>query len=250
MDKKRLSSIVITGAAQESLSTVPGGNTALNLIRAAINARAEQRATEIFTAIAVDLGASDWQAAARQMEEHSGKPWFDENIEAGFLELMDCKNFDARLCIGFLVSEHVINERRPDLNFKKVGSLLRECDTNILRALHSISEQYVNVANNERDGIRVLVRNIRRPDDSDTFWVCAFTYGQDNPTFSDRASCPESFKDATRLMTNSNIGHPWTGMSSRKFEGNPVLEFQINEDESVRLLHRCLSAWVEIETAI
>ncbi len=247
MDKKSATSIVLSGVFREGLSQVPGGNTAFDLVRKAISARAERRAIEIFTAIAVDLGVSDWEAAAQKMAEHSGKSWFDENIEAGFLELMDCMNEDARLCIGFLVSEYVINERSPNLNFRRVGSLLRDCDKSILSALKSISGQYVSVANRSRDGLRVLIQGRRGEAGSDSFRVCAYTDDEEEPLFSDRVTASGAFIEAVRLLKNNSFGNSWSGFSSDRFKGNPVLRFEIEEDARMRLLHRCAVSWSKLE---
>lgn len=224
----------------ELAGKVPGGSTALRVVQAVFHRRAEQRAQELFTRIAVETGAQDWDAAAELMGGHVGEPWFDEAVEAGFRDLMDCFDPVARKCIAVLVAEYVMGRKAPDVRFRRVGGVLRESDSNMLSTLVAIAGGYVEVLQQEPMGIRVLVRSTRRPNTPDEVWV--FAFGGEQHATSQRFDLPQNLDECVSVLTGNGIGYGWTGLSSAQFGGDPLVRLADDDDQAMTLLHTCISA--------
>src|SRR5688572_1192601 len=114
-----------SGLAEVAGNIVPGGSTAIELLRGIFSRKARARAQELFEGIASALEAPNADAAASMLAEHAGEAWLDESVEAGFFELMECVDPVARRCIAFLVAEFVAQQRSPDVRFRRAGTLLR-----------------------------------------------------------------------------------------------------------------------------
>lgn len=223
----------------EAIEQVPGGSTGLTVIRQVFARRAASRAEELFRAIAVELGAEDWEAAANEIGKNVGEPWFDDAIETGFRELMDCLDAHARRAIAFLVAEHVIGKRAADLTLRRIGALLRDSDDTMLAVLRQLADAYASVANPEDDSLRVLIETRQSP--KENFYMTAGNQATGVRT-SARYDVSPHFQSCARALTGNGVGHFWQGMSSSTFDGEPVLYFHANEDQTLLTLRRCINA--------
>jgi len=242
---EKIAQIAVQAAVGEIAAKVPGGSTALAVVQAVFKNYTDRRAQELFASIGERIGAEDWDAAAKKLEKNIGQPWFDETIEAGFRDIIECVTPEARRCIGFLVAEYLVRERKPDPTFRKVGWLLRESDGEALRTFSEICEMYVELIDRAGAGLRVLVRTSRRSKEPALFWLAVLK--DDSSTLGRRIAEPANLEESVRALVAHRIANYWTGLSSRTFEGDPILKFNPTDDDVFRLLGSCLRAWDQQE---
>lgn len=263
--RNALAKSVLSSAAGELAAAVPGGSTALSVVQHIFTSRTKSRAEELFKAIGVHLGVDDWEQAAAQLSVHVGKPWFDEAIETGFLELMSATDADARVCIGALVAEYVVNKKSPDLKFKRVGALLRDADGKMLPTLWAMATSYMSILPKAGRGMRVLVRSIRRPETPEQYWIGMYPPPPSDATpvavpatmreseykrpqrsviFSEHFPMVENFQECARALVGAGIGNLWSGLSDSALEGEPVIYWENDEDQVLALLTTCLQTWL------
>jgi len=230
-------------AVGELIQKIPGASTFLSVVQEARRNYLEARATALLEAIAVRLGNGDLEAAARELQSNLGQPWFDEAIEAGFRTILDSVDPASWRCIGFLVAEYVTSKRKSDPTFRKVSSVLREADERALVTLKRICHAYVGLATACEDGCRVLVYNPERSGKPQplSMWL-AILKGDGSSILGSRLPRPANFEQCLRILVVARVGAPWEGLSASSFEGEPALRFDAADDDTVRLLHRCLQA--------
>ena len=242
---EKIAPIAIQETVREIATKVPGGSTALAVVRAAFNNCNNRRAQELFASIGERIGAEDWDAAAKKLEKNIGKPWFDETIDTGFRNIIECVTPEARKCIGFLVAEYLFRESKPDPTFRKVGWLLRESDVEALRTFSEICEMYVELIARAGAGLRVLVRTSEHSNKPVLFWLAVFK--DDSSTLGKRIAKPANLEESARALVAHRIGDRWTGFSSHTFEGEPIIKFNPTDDDVFILLGNCLHAWDQQE---
>jgi hypothetical protein len=229
------------GAALGELAgRVPGGATALAVVQAVFAHCADRRARALFAAIAESIGAEDWAAAVGSLEEHIGKPWFDETLERGFRDIIESVCPESRRCLGFLVADFLTKQKSPDSRFRKVATLLRESTAAELRTFLTLCEMQGQMSDAVEGSLHVLVRGERRSEWSGRFWF-AVLHGESSD-LGVRLAEPANLEECTRTIVAHRMGSNWSGLSSHTFEGDPVLRFN-DEDRAVfQLLHTCLHA--------
>jgi hypothetical protein len=234
-----------TAGLTEAMKKVPGASTAMTVVQEVFNRRAEARAAELLRAIAVHSGSMDWEEAAATLGRHAGEDWFDEAIEAGFVELMGATDSEVRTCLGALVAEYVINRKRPDVRFRRVGALFRDADSSMLPTLATIATMHREVLQGASASLRVLIRGSRRPDVPNEYWIGAGQHGSPEMLFSARCAALTNLSECTRALVGAGLGHAWAGLSSSHFQGDPLIYFRPEEDEALSLLDTCLCVWAQ-----
>ena len=243
---EKIAQIAVQAAVGEIAAKVPGGSTALAVVQAVFRNRTDKRAQELFAAIGERIGAEDWDAAVKKLQKNIGQAWFDESIEAGFRDIVECVTPEARRCIGFLVAEYLLREKKPDPTFRKVGWLLRESDSEALRTFSKICKMYIELINRAGDGLRVLVRTGRRSKEPVLFWLAVLK--DDSTTLLGKhVPEPANLDESVRALVAHRIANSWSGFSSHTFEGKPILKFNPTDDDVFRLLDSCLRAWDQQE---
>jgi hypothetical protein len=199
VDKRSIPGTALIAGMNELVRKIPGGATTLTVVQEVFRRRAEQRATELFKAIGVATGAADAEEAATKLAENVEQPWFQEAIEAGFRELMNCTDPAARACIAILVAEYVIEREPPDLKFRRAGAVLREIAGTTLPTMLAIAGTYMQAIHGASEGVRVLIRPTLRPGATGSFCVAAWIAPHDGEKgsmhFSPMSSMPTDFED-------------------------------------------------------
>lgn len=239
-ESEKIRQVAVQAAIGEITARVPGGSTALAVVQAVFRNCTDKRAQELFAAIGERIRAEDWDAAVKKLEKNIGQPWFDETIERGFRDIIECVSSEARRCIGFLVSEYLGRQTKPDPTFRKVGWLLRESNEATLRTFSEICGMYAELTDAAETGLRVLVRASRRSREPGLFWMAV--YKDDSSVLGRRVTEPENLEECVRALVTHRIGNYWAGLSSHTFEGEPILRFNEADDSVFRLLGSCLRA--------
>jgi|AntAceMinimDraft_16_1070373.scaffolds.fasta_scaffold06090_4 hypothetical protein len=245
---EKIAHVAVQAAVREIAAKVPGASTALDIVQAVFKNCTDRRAQELFASIGERIGTEDWDAAAKTLEKNIGKPWFDETIDTGFRNIIECITPEARRCIGFLVAEYLVKERKPDATFRKVGWLLRESDAEALHTFLEICEIYVELIDRAGAGLRVLVRTTRRSKEPVLFWLAVLK--DDSTTLGRCIAEPANLEENVRALVAHRIANYWTGLSSHTFEGDPVIKFNPTDDDVLRLLGSCLRAWDQQKTHV
>jgi hypothetical protein len=229
----------LVAGGTELLQKVPGGTTTLAVVQTVVRRSAQQRATELFTAIGVATGAADPEEAAERLAPHIEEPWCQEAIEAGFRALMDSTDPAVRACLAILVAEYVVMQKPPDLKFRRAGAVLQDTSGSSLPTLLAITGGYVQAIAKAKPGLRVLIRDEPQAGAPDTFWVAA-SQEAGGMLFGPTSTVTAEFEDCTRALVSGGAGRLWAGLSDAQFKGNPLVAFDPADDEVMKLLDVCI----------